>query len=124
MSKRMIVIAVATLSLAICDGANGEVINFFAPSAPSGPSMPGISPADVLSILNSAGSRAYDRDADGWADTAPGQGCNPMGYVVLHPSNWRLNVHLFFFNWSQGYPPFWVGVGGGGNGGGGNGGGG
>jgi hypothetical protein len=67
---------------------------------------------DALSILASAGSVAHDGDGDGWADAGAGQGCNYMGYVVMHHSNWRRNVHLRFFNWSEGYAPFWVGGGG------------
>ncbi len=117
MSKRMIVIAVAVLSLAICDGANGEVINFFAPSAPSGPSMPGApSPTDTLAILNSAGSMAYDGNGDGWADAAPSRDCNPMGYLVMHPSSRWQNVYLCFHDWGPGQAPFWIGGGGGGGG--------
>ncbi len=121
MSKRMALIAGIAVCLATCNGANAELVNFFTPFAPSGPSMQGTpSSTDALSILASAGSRGYDGDSDGWADAGPGQRCNYMGYVVLHHSNWRRNVHLFFFDWGEGYPPFWVGNnsnGGGGSGG-------
>lgn len=118
MCKRMALIAGITACLAICNGADaGMVVAFFVPSAPSGPSMPGPSSStDALGILTSAGSLAYDGDGDGWADAGPGQGCNHMGYVVMHHSNWRRNVHLFFFDWGEGYAPFWVGGDGGSDG--------
>ncbi|MCK4624684.1 MAG: PEP-CTERM sorting domain-containing protein [Phycisphaerae bacterium] len=119
MCKRMALIAGITVCFAICNAADAGMIEFFVPSAPSGPSLSGTpSSTDALSILASAGSVAHDGDGDGWADAAPGHGCNYMGYVVLHHSNWRLNVHLRFFDWSEGYTPFWVGGGDGGGGGG------
>lgn len=118
MCKRMALIAGITVCFAICNGADAEVVNFFTPFAPSGPSMQGTpSSMDALSILASAGSVAHDGDDDGWVDAAPGQKCNPMGYMIFHPSDRRFNVYLCFFDWSGGYRPFWVGGGNGGGGG-------
>lgn len=115
MYRRTIVIVGITLCFSVCS-AHGGAVDFLTPLARLGPLLGGLpSPTDIFGILTSTGSPIGD--GDGWVDAEPGRQCNPMGYVVFHPSDRRLNGYLRLHGGGAMQMPFGGGGGGGGAGG-------
>ncbi len=113
--RNMIIIAGVTLLAATCC-SYGDMTTEPPPPAAGAHHT---SVADVFGLLSSTGHSASDRNGDGFLDVSGPYQVNPAGYVLMHPSSWRLNARWVLYS----FPAPMMGSGGGGGGGGGSGGG-